>query len=483
MKKLHLLVIKSWLGPFIMTFFIALFILLMQFLWKYIDDLVGKGLEWYIIAELMFYASASLVPMALPLAILLSSLMTFGNLGEHLELAACKSSGISLQRVMFPLIIATALISVGAFYFANNVLPVSNLKMGTLLYDIQHQRPALNIKPGFFYSGIPNYVIKVKGKSEDGKSLDDILIYDHSDRQGNRKVIVADSGRMETTADERYMLLTLYDGHSYEEVEPKNRRSDTHPHQRSFFKSNTIRFDLSEFQLQHSDEAIFKNNYQMCNVNQLRDQTDTLYQKLTDRRKELGTSLVKNFGYWTMKKTNTETPNNDTLMRHIPVDPDILANFNKDDVSNILQTASNMARSNKMYVYASTQDHEGRIKMIRRYEIELHRKYTVSVACFILFFIGAPLGAIIRKGGLGMPAVVSIIFFVIYHSISMIGEKFVKQGGWDPFWGMWMASMILLPIGVFLTYKATRDSVILDMSTYLKPFQKISAFINKRFGP
>lgn len=479
MKKLHILVVKSWLGPFILTFFIALFILLMQFLWKYIDDLVGKGLEWYIVAKLMFYASASLVPMALPLAILLSSLMTFGNLGEHLELAACKSSGISLQRIMFPLIVATTLISVGAFYFANNVLPISNLKMGTLLYDIQHQKPALNIKPGFFYSGIPKYVIKVDEKSEDGKGLKGILIYDHSQRHGNQKVIVADSGIMQTTPDERYMLLTLIDGSSYEEVEESDRRDKTFPFQRGNFKSNTIRFDMSEFQLKHSDEAIFKNNYQMLNVHQLKDQTDTLYMKLRNRRNELGSGLVKGVKYFNIISQNSEVENSDTARKKLPVNTEILKNFSPTDAANILKTSTNMARSNKMYVYSSTQDHEGRIRMIRRYEIEWYRKYTVSVACFILFFIGAPLGAIIRKGGLGMPAVISVFLFVFYHSISMIGEKFVKQGGWDPFLGMWLSSMVLLPLGIFLTYKATRDSVIMDISTYTKPFMKIYNFFNR----
>lgn len=485
MKKLHKLVLRSWLGPFILTFFIALFILLMQFLWKYIDDFVGKGLEWYIIAELMFFASASLVPMALPLAILLSSLMTFGNLGEHLELAACKSSGISLQRVMRPLTITAVIVSLSAFYFSNNILPVSNLKMGTLLYDIQQQRPALNIKEGVFYAGIPGYIIKVNSKSEDGKMLKGVMIYDHADRLGANKVIVADSGKMEMTEDDQFMILTLYSGYSYEEVEPKNRRENTYPHQRSSFKENAIRFDMSEFQLERHDEEIFKNNHQMLNVWQLAAQRDTLAMQLKEQRHTMAVGVMKTFVYFnTLLDT---TPATDTLKALInkqtpKPNPDILVNFPEEYHKSILENAANIARNNKAYVNSSAMGLDGRRRMIWRHEIEWHRKFTLSVACLVLFFIGAPLGAIIRKGGLGLPVVISIIFFVLYHSVSIIGEKFARQGSIDALVGMWMASVVLLPIGIFLTYKATTDSVILDMNTYLKPFTKIVTFFKKLIG-
>lgn len=480
MKKLHKLVLRSWLGPFILTFFIALFILLMQFLWKYIDDFVGKGLEWYIIAELMFFASASLVPMALPLAILLSSLMTFGNLGEHLELAACKSSGISLQRVMSPLIVTAVIVSMSAFYFSNYILPVCNLKMGTLLYDIQQQRPALNIKEGVFYAGIQGYIIKVKDKSEDGKVLHDVMIYDHVNRLGANKVIVADSGKMEMTTDENFLVLTLYNGYSYEEVQPKNRRENTYPHQRSHFKENAIRFDMSEFKLERHEEEIFKNNHQMLNVKQLADQRDTLVQKLKEQRHIMATGVMKSFIYFNTVNDTTQKRDTTTLAlaenasnSNKTFNPDVLQNFPPETHRSLMENAANMARNNKVYVNSSAMGLDGRLRMIWRYEIEWHRKFTLSVACLVLFFIGAPLGAIIRKGGLGLPAVISVIFFVLYHSVSMIGEKFARQGGIEPGVGMWMASAFLLPIGVFLTYKATTDSVILDMGTYLKPFEKV----------
>ena len=249
-----------------MTFLISLFILLMQFLWKYIDDLVGKGLEWYVIAELLMYASATLVPLALPLAILVSSIMTFGNLAENYELVAAKSAGISLQRIMRPLIIAAIMISAMAFYFSNNILPFTNLKMGSLLYDVRQQKPALYIKPGVFYNGIDGYSIRIGKKGADGQSLENIMIYDHTENKGNVKVIVAESGKMEMSDDEKFLLITLYNGESYEERNNRKRNLDTHPHIRTSFKSDLIQFDLSTFKLSRTNEELFKNNYQMLNI-------------------------------------------------------------------------------------------------------------------------------------------------------------------------------------------------------------------------
>ena len=228
-KRVHLLLLKSFLGPFVITFFVVLFILLMQFLWKYVDDLVGKGLEWYVIARLLLYISATLVPLALPLALLLSSLMTFGNLAEHYELVACKSAGMPLQKVMSPLILTAILISIGAFYFSNNILPIANLKADSLLYDVTHQRPALVIKEKAFSNGIPGYVIRIEKKDSDGKTLHNLMIYDHTDNMGNNKVILADNGTMVMSADERTLVLTLYDGTSYEEQESQRRKKLASP--------------------------------------------------------------------------------------------------------------------------------------------------------------------------------------------------------------------------------------------------------------
>ncbi|MEX2597054.1 MAG: LptF/LptG family permease, partial [Salibacteraceae bacterium] len=248
MKKLHKLIVKSYLGPFVLTFFITLFIFVMQFLWKYIDELVGKGLEWYLVAELLFYASANLVPMALPLAILLASIMTFGSFGEHYELVAMKSSGMSLMSIMYPLLIVTVFTSVGAFLFTNHIWPKSNLEFATLLYDIRHKKPAFDITEGVYYDGIEGYVIRVGSKEKDGVRLNDVLIYDHTKNNGNVHVIRADSGRMEMQQGGNYLVFQLYDGTSYEEVQSD--KSEDRPHMLSSFKEEVLRFDLSGFKME-----------------------------------------------------------------------------------------------------------------------------------------------------------------------------------------------------------------------------------------
>ncbi|MFA5781276.1 MAG: LptF/LptG family permease, partial [Bacteroidales bacterium] len=297
-KKLYLFMIRSFFWPFIMTFFIAVFILLMQFLWKYIDDLVGKGIEWTIIAQLLFWASTTMIPLALPLAILLSSIMTFGNLGEHYELVALKSAGISLQKIMMPLIVVTVLISISAFYFSNNVLPYANLKMGSLLYDVREQKPALNVKEGIFYNGIDDYVIKVGKKDSDGKTLRNIMIYDHSSRMGNTNLTVAETGTMEMTVDKRYLIFTLLNGINYYESADRQRTKTNHPFQRTKFKEEFRRFDLSAFTLTRTNEEFFKDNYQMMNVKQLKATRDSLKKRLDTLKIKYLATMNNNLYYF-----------------------------------------------------------------------------------------------------------------------------------------------------------------------------------------
>lgn len=460
MKKLHKLVITSYIGPFVMTFFISLFVLLMQFLWKYIDDLVGKGLEWHVIAELMFYASASLVSLALPLSILISSIMTMGSLGEHYELVALKSAGVSIRRVMQPLIIFSLLTSILAFYFSNNLLPIANLKMGTLLYDIRHKKPTMDLRPGIFYKGLDNYAIRVGSKGDNEVSLYDLMIYDHTENKGNNKVILADSGRMEFEGD-RYLLLTLYAGKSYEQQDNRSRNEKTYPHMRSEFQKEVIRFDMSEFSLNRSNEQIFKDNYRMQSLGQLRTNIDTLELNLLDRKYNYYENLKRNFVYVKTDSNLTET--------EIKEYDNALSLFEQPQHSRIVEAALNMARSTRSYTQSARDDVAARTTRVNRYWIEVHRKFTLSIACLILFFIGAPLGAIIRRGGLGLPTVFAIIFFLIYYLLSITGEKFAKEGIWTVFEGMWLSSMVLLPIGLFLTYKATTDSKLFEWDAYLKP--------------
>lgn len=467
-KKVHKLIISSFIGPFILTFFIAIFILLMQFLFKYIDDLVGKGLEWYVVLELLMYASSTLVPMALPLALLLSSIMTFGNLGEHYELVALKSSGISLRQIMMPLIVLTIFISIAAFYFSNVIMPYANLKMGALMWDVRNQKPSLAIKEGIFYNGIDGYSIRIGSKDEEGTNLKDIVIYNHTANKGNMNVMMADSGKMLKSDNDRYLVLLLFDGISYEESGIPGTINDRKQLTRVKFKEHEVKFDLSTFQMNRTDETLFKDHYTMLNLNQLKFYEDSLDDRLL-RDKEyfrqnyaLYTSLDKS-----LKLDSSMKPIDTTLSN------DVLSNFDKQYHGVIVSRAFSTVRNIISYTESTKKDQDNLNEKIRRHEIEFHRKFTLSFACLILFFIGAPLGAIIRKGGLGMPIVISIFFFIFFHILSITGEKMARQNVVPVWQGMWMASFILTPIGVFITRKATSDSTLLDLDVYVNFFKRI----------
>ena len=462
----------SYAGPFLVTFFIAVFVLLMQFVWLYIDDLVGKGLEWYIIGEFLFYTSVTLVPMALPLAILLSSLMTFGNLAEHYELVAFKSAGISLRKVMMPLILVACLTSMAAFMFSNNILPWAKLKMGSMLYDIRNKKPAIDIRPGFFYYGIQNYVVRAQSKSEDGKSLYNLMLYDHTKHDGNTKIILAKEAQIISDQSKGYLTMTLFDGYSYDEAASNNKdnQKEAYPLTRSNFKEYAIRFDISPFKIERTDEGLFKDNYQMLNMGQLLKNSDSLEQKLQDRYQEMANNLRNNFAYLNPHRQEMKPK---FVPKEKVLNSNILLNFPFKDREKILEAASSLARSNMTYIESNKDDFDGRIKLINKHYIELHRKFTLSFACLVLFFIGAPLGAIIKKGGLGLPIVVSTIIFIFFHIISISMEKTVKEGSADPIWGMWTPTLIFLPIGIFLTIKATTDSALFDIDSYLNPFKRL----------
>jgi lipopolysaccharide export system permease protein len=452
-----------------MTLFIAIFVLLMQFLWKYVDDLVGKGLEWYIIAELMLYAAASLVPLALPLAILLSSIMTFGNFGENYELVAMKSAGMSLIKIMSPLIFQTAFVCLIAFYFSNVVLPLANLKMQTLLYDITHQKPAIDIKEGIFYNNIDNYSIRIGKKEKHGELLKNLMIYDHTSRMGNNKVIFAQEGTMKISEDNRYLILHLFEGYSYDEQGAYNREKPNLPLVRVKFKEELIRMDLTGFDFSRTDEDMFKDNYQMMNLSQLDQAMNNLMVEGEKRAEDYRVYLSDNF----YRSANFAKDSQSVLTEWPEIAAINLNSFSRSDKILALETASNLIRSAKAYSESYIYDLDNRQRYISRHKVEWHRKLTLSFACMILFFVGAPLGAIIRKGGLGMPVVVSFIFFIMFHVLSITGEKFVKEGVMEAHYGMWMASVILLPVGIFLTYKASKDSVLFDLSAYLDFFAKI----------
>ncbi len=473
MKKIYVLILKSYLGPLVMTFFIALFVLVMQFLWKYIDDLVGKGLEWYLIAELLFYASATFVPLALPLAILLSSLMTFGNLGEHYELVSMKAAGISLQRAMRPLVIVSILISMLAFYFSNNVLPIANLKFQSLYYDIREKKLAFNIKEGIFYNELDGYTIRIGEKESDDIHIKDVMIHDHTDGLGNINVTIAKSGKMESTPDGRYMIFTLYDGHDYVEKVDEAGHRKNRPFERSTFTEKYMKFDLGNFAMNHTDENLFKKHYMMLNIKQLNQAVDSLNRIEDVKLEDFISSFQNNFPTYTKIDSTNFTQTDTTVVGDLLAE---LSDFNK---TNLLQNASTNTQSISNTIKFTMEEEERGQEVIRRFIITVHEKFTLSFACLILFFIGAPMGAIIRKGGLGFPVVISVIFFIIFHIASITGKKYVIAGVLSPEVGMWLASLLLLPIGIFLTYKATNDAPVLDADNYRKFFRVILNLIQK----
>lgn len=472
MKKVDIFILKSYVGPLIMTFFIALFILLMQFLWLYVDDLVGKGLDWYILMELLFYASSTFVPMALPLAILLSSLMTFGNLGENYELVALKSSGISLKRLMRPLVILSVLISIFAFVFSDFVLPVANLKFRSLLYDVQHQKLAFKMKEGIFNRDLGNYVLRIGSREDDGEGINDIMIYDHSQKNGNTKLTIAKSGIMKQTPNGSAVLFTLFDGVNYEEKIDQQNHRKTRPFQRMEFKEEQIRFELDNG-LGRTDENLFKSSYHMMNLEQLSTSKDSLQRELVKKRAHFRRGLQN-------RLTQYNKLDSLRLIKHsVAVDTQQFAynsmlfrmDINLRDKA--IEKALIASRNGKSIIKSQKKDFDRRSEQIRKHSIAYHKKFTLSFACLILFFVGAPLGAIIRKGGLGLPVVMSTLFFVLYHVLSMIGERSAIADGLDIFFGMWLASMVFLPLGVFLTYKATSDAPLFDSETYRRMFERI----------
>lgn len=485
-KKLDWLIVKSFIGPFVLTFFIAIFVLIMQFLWKYIDDLVGKGLSTWILLEFIFYASARLVPMALPLAVLLASIMTLGAFGEHMELTAMKSSGISLFRIFRPLIITVAFISIGAFLFSNYLLPVSNLKFNALYHDIRSQKPTMFLKEGIFYNEFENISLRIGHKGEDG-ALYDVMVYDHSSGKGNDHVITAQKGKL--TEDEKgmAMTLTLYNGKDYKELPPKetnqqngeqndpvNNQQQQKRYEQTYTKFDiwAKKFDLSKFKLKRSDENYYKDVKQMLNLRELMGELDTL-QSEKEKLKSTLPDFVK--PYYILTKADTAIgikANNDIKITAFKSTAELLSGLPKEEKKEIITRAETQANSVKTYLDVVIKQVESKHFVITDYLIEIYKKFTLSVACLVLFFVGAPLGSIIRKGGLGWPLFYSIIFFILYHVSTIIGEKMVEKHTLPIYIGMWMATIFLLPIGIFLSYKAANDSALFNADAYTRFFKR-----------
>ena len=463
MKKIDRLILKSFVGPLLLTFTISVFVLLMQFVWKYIDDMVGKGLEFSVILELLFYASATFVPMAMPIAVLFASIMTMGNFGEKYELVAMKAGGISLSRVMVPMVFVAMMMTGIAFYFANNVMPVAVLKYKTTLYNITHKKPAINLRPSEYFTAIDGYVIRINEKSSVDGQLRDILIYDHSKGLNRTNVVVAENGYMQTSPDDHYLVFTLNNGYTYSES-TAGEDAATAPLTRIAFEQQIMTFDISSFAMNKTNEEFYKGNYQMMNVSQL-DSTITELDSLYEHRcREYSTAMSYRLQVYLhycglCRDTVTSVPMVPIAQRY-----DSLTDAQR---LRSLEHARSLARVSQQEADNNASKLMNDQETINRHHIEKHRKYTLSLACLLLFLIGAPFGSIVRKGGLGLPLVASVGFFVLYYVIGMIAEKAVREGALPPS-GMWLSSLVFLPIGLFLTLKATTDSALFDISSWVR---------------
>ena len=456
MKKLNLFIIKSFIGPFIFTFLIAIFLLLMQFLWKYIDDLVGKGLDFLTISKLLFYAAARFVPMALPISVLLSSIMTFGNIAEKNELMAIKSAGISLKKCMKPLLVFIIIISASSFLFSNYFMPYANLKAGSLLYDIRKQKPALNIKEGMFYNELSGYSIKIDKKLENGIDLEGVMIYDHTSEEGNDKVIIAEKGQMYLSENENYFIISLENGYSYYEMNI-NKKNEKRTLQRSQFKQDILRFDMSDFDMKRTSEELYRNHYAMMNNAQLTVAIDSIYSKSNAKLNVFKSNISDKIDI-DFQKLESNFNRKDNNMAYYP--------------SKVYANAISSVKYLKSMLSNTISDQSYSHKIAIKHKVEWHRKWSLAVACIIFFLIGAPLGAIIRKGGFGMPVIVSVGFFITYHIVSVTAEKMVKESEISVTEGMWVANFILLPVGLFLSYKANTDSQLFSVPSITQFFIK-----------
>ena len=483
-KRLYGFMLQSFLPLFMMTFFICLFIVLMQFLWRYIDDLVGKGLTVDVIAELFFYAALTMVPMALPLAILLASLMTFGNLGERFELTAMKASGVSLFKTMRPLIVLMTFVAIGAFFFQNNVLPIAQTKMWTLLYSMRQKSPEVEIPEGTFYDQIPGVNLYVEHKDPDTGMLYDVMIYEVSKGFDNARIILADSGKLSFTENKTHLFLQLYKGEQFEQLQSQSAisssgKNKTVPYRRESFSEKEIRvaFDAN---FSRMDESTMQKQYVGKNISQLLETIDTINQKVDSMggvyAKDIKEAPYFGIPYYKKKYVNhklTDVPQEQVMLKDtLNLDTLMMAKGNSYARTYITQALNKAKRHKQDYEFKSLSMKDQR-KSIRRHDIEMQKKFTLSFACIIFFFIGAPLGAIIKKGGIGTPLVISVILFIIYYIIDNTGYKMARDGRLEVWMGMWISSAVLLPLGIFFTYKAMHDSALFNLDAYRNFFRKV----------
>lgn len=477
MKKINLLVVKAFVGPFLGTFFISMFLFLMLFLWKYIDDMIGKGLEWHVVARLLFFSLADLIPMALPLAVLLSSLMTFGNLSESYEMVALKASGVSIYRALLPAFIIIVFLAFVTFYVSNVVIPKANLEAKSLLWDIRNKKPAFDIQEGIFYNGIENYQIKIGKKDKDNEIIRDVLIYENIPGYSELNIVRAESGKMKLSDDKRLLYFTLYKGVRYEELVDNASYNKRVPATVTYFDEQKMTFDLSDLDLKQTDKELFKGSAVMMNINELQHAIDSSREEIEKKNTATRDYLRP---YYPNPKELMQGQN--VLDSPVLVNDTIINNFSKENRYNILELALGSARNLKSIIESSAQQLEDIKNDDRNFTIKWHEKFTLSSVLIVLFLLAAPLGTIIRKGGIGMPMVVSIVMFILYYVINMIGIKMGREGIVSEWLGAWMATIVLLPVGIFVLNRAANESALFDRDRYQKFFERIKGYFKKDIG-
>lgn len=470
-KKIDIFVFKAYSLLFVGTFFICLFIFLMQFMWRYVDELIGKGLTLDVLAHFFYYASLTLIPMSLPLAILLASLITFGNLGERFELLSMKAAGIPLVRILQPIIIFNILLCIGSFYFQNITGPEAQKKFYTLIYSMKQKSPELEIPEGIFYSEIPGYNIFVEKKGKENGMLYGVMIYSTTDGYEDAQIVLADSAELKTTADEKHLMLTMYAGERFRNMQAQGNmmaRANV-PYMRETFIQETdlIPFD-NNFNMM--DANVFSGSAQTKNLREIETGLDSLAHKSDS----IGRSLfayLQNTTY--RRKVNIASQDSVKIARQTLNFDTLYSKLTVSQQQGVLRNAmqkSTIATNEYEFRGLISKDID---QSTRTHWVEWHKKFTLSLACLFFFFIGAPLGAIIRKGGLGVPVVISVTIFIFYYIINVSGEKMAKSGEWVPWFGEWLSSMVLCPIGIFLTYKANKDSAVFNIEAYINVIRKI----------
>ncbi len=478
MKKLDNYILKSFIGPFVAILLLVVFILMMQFLWLYIDELVGKGLSLKVVLEFLGWGAATMLPLSLPLATILASVMTMGSLAENSELIAMKSAGISLGRIMTPLIASSFVIAIGAFFIANNLVPTAYNNIYTLTEDIRKTKDEIKIPTKTFYDGIEGYILRVEENDRRTGMMHGVMVYNHSENRGNISLAIADSAMMKMSADKTYLTFAMYNGVNYDESNSQRGQDTTRQLQRIEFTRQELIIPLEHYEFEKTEVGRYSDQAKSMSLGDLMEDQDSIRCELNDRiglqlselRKDGTLQYNWQIDTSSLRKKGTTLFPLDSLR-----DDSIEKRINQHDIAigrlnTLISTLSSFDRD--------TYSQSFTLKLI---DIEIYKKFSLALACFILFFIGAPLGAVIRKGGLGTPAIISILFFVLYYIVDMVGTKLARDGAIDPITGAFIASYILFPLGGFLTYKAINDESILGNDALINQWKKIKTKVMELF--